>query len=158
MTRIYTDVVGDLFHWGHVNLLKQLRTLGDHLIVGVNTDELVESYKRRPILTLDERVAMVSACRYVDEVIAGAPAPISVEFIREHKIDIVARGDDFSSESAHYWYDAPLQLGIFRTVPYTAGISTSAIIQRILDRQAEWRPKERRAEERQVEEASLQYA
>lgn len=158
MTRIYTDVVGDLFHWGHVNLLKQLRTLGDYLIVGVNTDALVESYKRRPILTLDERVAMVSACRYVDEVIAGAPAPISVAFIREHKIDIVARGDDFSPESMDYWYGAPIQLGIFRTVPYTAGISTSAIIQRILDRQAEWQPEKRHIAERQTAEASLQYA
>jgi cytidyltransferase-like protein len=39
MTRIYTDVMADLFHWGHVNLFRQLRTLGDYLIVGVNSDE-----------------------------------------------------------------------------------------------------------------------
>lgn len=138
MTRIYTDVVGDLFHWGHVNLFRQIRTLGDYLIVGVNTDELVESYKRRPILTLAERVEMVSACRYVDEVIAGAPAPINADFIAEHKIDLVVRGDDLSPESMHYWYGAPIMRGIFKTVPYTSGISTSAIIQRIIDRQDEW--------------------
>jgi len=138
MTRVYTDVVADLFHWGHVNLFRQLRALGDYLIVGVNTDELVESYKRRPIFTLAERVALVHACRYVDEVIAGAPAPIDAAFIAEHKIDLVARGDDFSLQTLDYWYGVPIQLGIFRTVPYTAGISTSAIIQRILDRQAEW--------------------
>lgn len=141
MIRIYTDVVGDLFHWGHVNLFKQLRTLGDYLIVGVNTDELVESYKRRPILTLAERVAMVSACRYVDEVIAGAPAPIGVDFIAEHQIDIVARGDDLAPESMSYWYAAPMQLGIFQTIPYTPGISTSALIQRVLARQDELQPK-----------------
>ncbi|MCB0184236.1 MAG: adenylyltransferase/cytidyltransferase family protein, partial [Caldilineaceae bacterium] len=128
MTRIYTDVVGDLFHWGHVNLFKQLRGLGDCLIVGVNTDELIESYKRRPILTLDERVQMVSACRYVDEVIAGAPAPISVDFIRKHNIDVVARGDDLAHESMTYWYQAAIELGIFKTVPYTPGVSTTAII------------------------------
>ncbi|MFZ4663241.1 MAG: adenylyltransferase/cytidyltransferase family protein [Caldilineaceae bacterium] len=139
MTRIYTDVVADLFHWGHVNLFRQLRTLGDYLIVGVNGDELVAGYKRRPIFTLTERVAMVSACRYVDEVIAGAPAPIDAAFIAEHKIDVVARGDDFSPEAMDYWYGTPIKLGIFKTVPYTAGISTSAIIQRILDRQAEWK-------------------
>ncbi|MEZ4732261.1 MAG: adenylyltransferase/cytidyltransferase family protein [Caldilineaceae bacterium] len=92
MIRIYTDVVGDLFHWGHVNLFKQLRTLGDYLIVGVNTDELVESYKRRPILTLAERVAMVSACRYVDEVIAGAPF-IGVDFVRSIRLISLPRRD-----------------------------------------------------------------
>lgn len=144
MIRVYTDVVADLFHWGHVNLFKQLRTLGDYLIVGVNTDELVASYKRHPILTLDERVQMVRSCRYVDEVVAGAPAPIDEAFIAEHQIDIVARGDDFSPEAMAYWYGAPLKLGIFKTVPYTGGISTSQLIQRILDRQDEWKKKGKR--------------
>lgn len=137
MVRIYTDVVGDLFHWGHVNLFRRLKELGDYLIVGVNGDDVVESYKRRPILTLNERVQMVRSCRYVDEVIVDALAPIDEAFIERHQISLVVRGDDLSAESQQYWYAAPMKLGIFRTIPYTAGISTSQIIQRILDRQDE---------------------
>ena len=77
-------MVGDLFHAGHVALLRAARELGDHLVVGVLSDETVAAYKRRPIMTLAERVAVIEACRYVDEVIAGAPDRLTPDFLREH--------------------------------------------------------------------------
>ena len=66
MVRVYADIVGDLFHYGHVEFLRQARALGDYLLVGVCGDEVVGPNKRRPILTMVERVASVAGCRYLD--------------------------------------------------------------------------------------------
>lgn len=63
MTRIYIDMVGDLFHYGHVNALKQCKDEGDYLIVGVHSDKTVESYKRTPILNMDERIGVIESCK-----------------------------------------------------------------------------------------------
>jgi ethanolamine-phosphate cytidylyltransferase/choline-phosphate cytidylyltransferase len=134
MTRVYVDVVGDLFHYGHVELLRRARELGDVLVVGVHSDGTVESYKRRPIMTMDERVRVVEACRYVDEVVPDAPLRIDEAFIREHRIDLVVHGDDMDAETLAGYYGVAQSLGIFRTVPYTEGISTSVIIERLADR------------------------
>ena len=82
--RIYVDMVGDLFHFGHVNLLKQARELGDYLIVGVHSDKVVEGYKRLPIMTMEERIATIFSCRYVDEVIPNAPLSIDLKWINKH--------------------------------------------------------------------------
>ena len=50
--RVYVDMVADLFHYGHVNFLRQARKHGDYLLVGVHADETVMSYKRRPIFSM----------------------------------------------------------------------------------------------------------
>lgn len=66
----YTQGTFDMFHIGHLNLIKNAKRHCDYLVVGVNTDELVESYKnKRPIVPLEERVEIVRAIKYVDEVI-----------------------------------------------------------------------------------------
>lgn len=66
----YTQGTYDMFHIGHLNLIKNAKRRCDYLIVGVNTDELVESYKqKRPIVPLEERAEIVRAIKYVDEVI-----------------------------------------------------------------------------------------
>lgn len=69
---VYADMVGDLFHLGHIKLLQRVKALGNILIVGVNKDKDVESYKRTPTLTLEERTQVIQACRYVDKVISPA--------------------------------------------------------------------------------------
>jgi len=76
-SRVYVDMVGDLFHAGHVELLRAARRHGDWLVVGVLSDETVASYKRRPIMSLAERVAVIESCRYVDEVIEDAPFQVT---------------------------------------------------------------------------------
>jgi glycerol-3-phosphate cytidylyltransferase-like family protein len=79
---------------------------------------------------MDERVKSVSGCRYVDEVIPNAPLAMDRQWIESHKIDLVLHGDDFSREMEQLCYKAPIELGIYRTVQYTAGISTTDIIAR----------------------------
>lgn len=66
----YTTGVFDMFHIGHLNILKQAKAHCDYLIVGVSTDENVLTYKhKKPIIPYEERVAIVEAIRYVDRVV-----------------------------------------------------------------------------------------
>jgi cytidyltransferase-like protein len=129
--RVYVDMVADLFHYGHVNFLRQARTHGDYLLVGVHADETVMSYKRPPIFSMEERVASVEGCRYVDEVIPNAPLTIDRVWIEQHNIDLIVHGDDISSETEGVWYKIPIEMGIYRSVGYTLEISTTEIIARI---------------------------
>ena len=70
----YTQGTFDMFHIGHLNLIRNAKKHCDYLIVGVNADDLVESYKnKRPIVPLEERAEIVRAIRYVDEVIVTTP-------------------------------------------------------------------------------------
>lgn len=134
MTRVYVDMVADLFHHGHVRFLERARELGDVLVVGVHSDETVASYKRTPILTMEERIASVRGCRFADEVIADAPLVVSREWIARHDIDLVVHADDFDQAMFDRLYAAPIEMGIFRTVPYTSGISTTEILRRVRER------------------------
>lgn len=133
---VYADIAGDLFHAGHISFLKKARALGDYLIVGVISDEHVESYKRRPVLNLKERAEAVRSCKYVDEVVEGVSPICTKEWIEEKGIDVVVHGDDFNPEDplTQLQYGAPMKAGIFKIVPYTNGISTSDIINRIISR------------------------
>jgi ethanolamine-phosphate cytidylyltransferase len=132
--RVYVDMVGDLFHAGHVSLLREARRHGDWLVVGVLSDDTAASYKRRPIMTLAERVAVIESCRYVDEVIEGAPLQVTEEFLTEHGITTVVHGDDLSPEGAEFVYGPAAAAGKLTYVRRTAGISTTQLIQRVLDR------------------------
>lgn len=131
---VYVDIVGDLFHAGHVEFLKKAKTFGNYLIVGVLADDVVEGYKRTPILSLEDRVKVIEACKYVDEVIAAPPLRLTEEMVNELGINYVVHGDDFNKDLLEDQYGVALKLGIFRTVPYTPGISTTAIIKRIVSR------------------------
>jgi cytidyltransferase-like protein len=128
---VYVDIVGDLFHAGHVEFLKKAKSFGNYLIVGVLADDTVEEYKRRPVLTLEDRVKVISACKYVDEVIVAPPLRLTETMVQDLGINYVVHGDDFNKDLLEDQYGIALKLGIFRTVPYTPGISTTEIIKRI---------------------------
>ena len=130
MTRVYADMIADLFHYGHVEFLRKARSLGDYLLVGIHRDDVSLAYKRQPILTMEERIASVAGCRYADEVLPDAPLVVDQAWVEKHRIDLVVHGDDFNEEQSENLYGVPIRMGIFRTVPYTAGISTSDIIRR----------------------------
>lgn len=132
--RVYVDMVGDLFHAGHVELLRAAKARGDVLVVGVLSDETAASYKRRPITTLAERVAVVEACRYVDEVVPDAPFRVDERFLADHGIDVVVHGDDLTPEAAESVYGAAVAAGRLELVPRTSGLSTTAIIERVVSR------------------------
>lgn len=138
-TVVYVDMVGDLFHAGHVNMLKRAKDMGDYLIVGLMSDKDVESYKRLPICTLQERTKVVEACKYVDKVIPGAPLCLTAELIEQEQIDFVLHGDDMNEETLKRFYSVPMEKGMLRVLPYTQGVSTSDIIRRIVARVDEFK-------------------
>jgi cytidyltransferase-like protein len=131
--RVYVDLVGDLFHAGHVELLRAATSFGDWLVVGVLPDDVVAAYKRRPIMTLQERVAVVRACRYVDEVVAPAPDVVTLDFLREHDISTLVHGDDLTEEAIAAVYAEVAAAGMLRLVPRRTGLSTTELIRRVRD-------------------------
>lgn len=132
----YIDMVGDLFHYGHIRLLKNIKQQGYDVIVGVHSDKDAESYKRKPILTLHERIETISACKYVDSIIPEAPLVITKDFIDNYKIDMCFHSH---SEEQHEVlklddYKDPVLLKKFTRMDYCNTISTTGIINRILNR------------------------
>jgi cytidyltransferase-like protein len=140
MMTVYVDMVGDLFHYGHTEMLRRARALGDELLVGVCGDDTVEVYKRRPVLTLDERVRIISACRYVDRIWADCPLRLTDADIDSRGIDLVVHGDDWTPEAIALDYAVPMRRGMLRILPSTPTISTSDIIARVIRRADELAP------------------
>ena len=132
---VYVIGVFDLFHIGHVELLKRAKRLGDKLIVAVNGDELVASYKRKPIFSETDRLAIVKACRYVDDAFIIRDYD-NKEMIDKYHINIIAHGDDWTGESYMQQirltpkFIAERQIE-FAFLPYSKGISTSEIIEKL---------------------------
>jgi cytidyltransferase-like protein len=135
--RVFVAMVADLFHFGHVNYLREVRRLGDHLTVGVVSDRRAESYKRRPVMSFAERVAVVEACRYVDAVLE-LDDDVTDDFMRRHDFHI--RGYAVSSDAEEQRYFATLwrhlDPSFFHRIDYTPGISTSDILERVRSRMA----------------------
>lgn len=96
--RIITYGTFDLFHIGHVRLLKRLADLGDHLTVCVSTDEFNAIKGKSTVIPYDQRAEIVGACRYVDAVLPEQDWAQKRDDIIREKIDIFAMGDDWSGK------------------------------------------------------------
>jgi cytidyltransferase-like protein len=128
----------DLFHTGHVNYLRQCRAVADKvfLIVGIHSDATIQSYKRASVCTMEERVGVVEACKFVDQVLRDAPLRVTEEFMDEHAIDFVIHGTETPEAERQAMYDVPIGRGRYTEVPRTAGISTTELFDRIASRLA----------------------
>lgn len=126
----------DLFHYGHVDFLKRVKTMAmkddpkGAVIVGLHSDKDVESYKRRPVMTMKERIAVVEACRFVDHVIGDAPLRPTTTFLSPLQVDLVVHAKSDSSLQ-DMMYGEVIKAGMFQEIEYTEGISTTEIIERI---------------------------
>ena len=133
--RVFTRMVADLFHQGHVNFLCAARALGTHLTVCVVSDERVLDNKGKPsVMTQAERVAVVSACQYVDTVITDSPVNATVEFMQQHDFEIYTFACGSEEERAEKQKQcSSLPSTMVHELEYTAGISTSDLVARIMD-------------------------
>lgn len=133
MTNVgYAAGVFDLFHIGHVNLLRNARSLCDRLIVGVSTDELVESSAkmRRPIIPFSERIEVVKACRFVDVAIPQLDHDKFAAYERLKFTSLFVGDDWFLHESWRGWEQQLKNVGVSVVYfPYTQGQSSSKINQ-----------------------------
>lgn len=130
---VFIGGIWDLFHVGHLNILKSAKELGDRLVVGVLSDFAASRYKRSPIMTCRERVRIVQAISVVDEAIIQLDTdPTKFGELQAVKPDILVHGDDWDAVPGQEWMERNGKEIVF--LPYTQGISTTEIIERIKDR------------------------
>jgi len=130
MIKGYTAGVFDLFHIGHLNILKRAKENCDYLIVAVSTDELVAKYKgEKPIIPYNERKAIVEAIKYVDEVVPQIDRD-KIKAVDKYDIDVMFVGDDWKGseifEEVDNYMKSKGKIGV-KYFPYTKGVSSTKI-------------------------------
>lgn len=129
----YTTGVFDLFHIGHLNILRRSKELCDYLIVGVSTDELVRSYKNKtPIVPFEDRIKIVEAIRYVDETIPQETMD-KMEAWKKIKFDIMFHGDDWKGSDLYVKMEKEFEKVGAKIVylPHTEGVSATMLSERV---------------------------
>jgi glycerol-3-phosphate cytidylyltransferase len=117
----------DVFHLGHLNILRRARALGDRLVVGVSTDNLNYSKKGRyPVFTQDERAQIIMAIRYVDDVFFEESLERKREYIQRYNANVLVMGNDWAGK-----FDEMRDICEVRYLPRTPSISTTAVIEKI---------------------------
>ena len=130
----YTQGTYDLFHIGHLNLLKHAKEQCEYLIVGINTDKLVSEYKCKvPVINENDRAKIVEAIKYVDEVIITDTLD-KLEIYNRKKFDVVFIGNDWKGSSRwNKTVDDLKKIGIeVIFLPHTDGVSTTQITTHLL--------------------------
>lgn len=125
----YTTGVFDLFHIGHLNVIKRAKEQCDYLIVGVSTDSLVESYKHhRPVIPFEERVAIIEALKYVDEVVPQESMDKYGAWEKYH-FNKIFHGDDWKNTDLYKTMKEKLESVGVESVyfPYTKNTSSTLI-------------------------------
>ncbi len=98
MKKIITYGTFDLLHYGHINLLKRAKELGDYLIVALSTNEFNEIKGKKCYFSYDVRKKLVEAIRYVDLVIPESSWDQKVEDIKEYRVDTFVMGNDWEGK------------------------------------------------------------
>ncbi|WP_445487893.1 glycerol-3-phosphate cytidylyltransferase [Niallia sp. 03133] len=122
MKKVITYGTFDLLHWGHINILKRAKELGDHLTVAISTDEFNAIKNKQAYHSYDNRKMILEAIRYVDEVIPENDWDQKVNDVIENDIDIFVMGDDWEGK-----FDFLKDHCEVIYLPRTVGISTSKI-------------------------------
>ncbi len=132
--KVFTSGSFDLFHTGHLNILEKSAALGDELIVGVSTDELILAYKGKlPIISFEQRCRIVSAIHCVTKVVKQTKLT-EIAQLQKENIDIVTIGNDWENkylEGLEWMKMQPDKKVVY--FPYTPGISTTEIKKKIFE-------------------------
>jgi len=124
MKTVITYGTFDLFHVGHVRLLRRLRELGDRLVVGCSTDEFNSRKGKKSVMPYEQRVEILLACRYVDDVFPENEWEQKRDDILREKADIFAMGDDWLGK-----FDDLSDIVEVVYLPRTKDISTTEVRQ-----------------------------
>ncbi|AWC30560.1 glycerol-3-phosphate cytidylyltransferase [Bacillus cytotoxicus] len=122
MKKVITYGTFDLLHWGHINLLKRAKDLGDYLIVAVSSDEFNKLKNKKSYHSYENRKMILEALRYVDEVIPEYSWDQKVHDVVQNNIDVFVMGDDWKGE-----FDFLKEYCEVIYLPRTVGISTTKI-------------------------------
>ncbi len=130
----YTTGVFDMFHVGHLNILRRSKERCKRLIVGVSTDELVMTYKHKiPVVHLLDRMEIVAAIRYVDEVVVQDNMD-KFKAWKRLRFNVIFHGDDWKGSELYNEMERKLKAVHVDTVflPHTEGISTTILTELIV--------------------------
>ena len=125
-TVVYTSGTFDLFHSNHLKLIRYARSLGNTLIVGVSTDELVSTYKNPPIIPFEERISIVEGLKYPDIVIPQHSLE-HTDKVDTLNMNVFVVGDDWRGK---YDYLRKLDVAVYY-FPYGRGVNSTELKQRI---------------------------
>ena len=131
----YTDGVYDLFHVGHLNMIEAAKAQCEYLVVGVHGDDVVEEYKhKRPIINEDDRRRILQSIKGVDRVEINRFRD-KIKLWELYQFDVIFIGDDW--KGTERWINFEKELAKINVdvvyVPYTKGISTTEIRQKIME-------------------------
>ena len=136
--RVFTSGSFDLFHIGHLNILERSAALGDELIVGVSTDELIQHYKGMPpIIPFEQRFRIISSLKCVTKAVKQVKLTEVAQLQRED-IGIVTIGDDWINkylEGLEWMKQQPGKEVVY--FPYTPDVSTTSIKKKIIESTSE---------------------
>nr|XP_039273466.1 ethanolamine-phosphate cytidylyltransferase-like [Styela clava] len=131
--RVWVDGCFDMVHFGHANVFRQAKMLGDYIVVGVHSDEEITKAKGPPVFNENERYKMVRSIKWVDEVVEDSPYLPTAELLDRYKCDFAIHGEDISlTHDGHDAYQNLKDGGRYKEVCRTQGISTTNIIERML--------------------------
>lgn len=135
----YTTGVFDLFHVGHLNIIKRAKEQCEYLIVGVSTDEVVKNYKNKtPVISFDDRVAIVEAIKYVDKVVPQTTMD-KMKAWEQLQFDVMFHGSDWKgSDMYNKLIEQFNQVGVDVVfLPHTDGVSSTILTEKIQKKQEE---------------------
>ena len=125
----YTTGVFDMFHVGHLAILRRAKEQCDYLSVGVSSDELVEEYKKKtPVICLEDRMEIVGAIRYVDQVVVQENMDKYTAWEKYH-YNVLFHGDDWKNTDMYKKEEKKLSnVGVDVVfLPHTPGVSTTIL-------------------------------
>lgn len=127
MIKVITFGTFDVFHIGHVNILKRASQIGNYLIVGISSDKLNFLKKGRyPIYAQKDRIEIVRSLSFVHEVFSEESLELKMDYIKKYKANILVMGDDW--EGKFDWVEADSDCKVIY-LKRTPAISTTAIIE-----------------------------
>lgn len=128
---VYTFMCLDLPHIGHINFIREAKKLGDVLIVGILTDDVIKSYKREPVMKYNERCAMAQSIRYIDVVVRQCHLD-PTHILKTFNPDVLCHGDDWNDIPGSAWMKKNGKE--VKRIEYYPHQSTTKIIQVISER------------------------
>ncbi|NXH24896.1 PCY2 cytidylyltransferase, partial [Myiagra hebetior] len=155
-TIIYVAGAFDLFHVGHVDFLEKVHQLAEkpYIIAGLHFDQEVNRYKGKnyPIMNIHERTLSVLACRYVSEVVIGAPYAVTADLLDHFRVTLVCHGmtEVVPDKDGSDPYEEPKQRGIFQLVDSGSNLTTDLIVQRIIKNRLEFEARNQKKEAKEL--------
>lgn len=132
----YTTGVYDMYHIGHLNVIKRAKEYCDYLIVGVSTDEVVKANKNKtPVIPFEDRCEIIRSVRYVDQVVPQERYDIEgkIEAVKKHHIDVMFVGSDW--QGTEKWNSIEKELKKLNCdviyLPHTDGISSTLLKEKL---------------------------